>query len=446
MKYSMAAVIIAGSIFVNINAPAEAAVPVVWDGTAGISSNPTLPVGVRRWEEGNWTKEGMTGLTANDAIGQDGTTGGRGGVDIVIGLGHTVYHDQNRGLPEGVAGGLGDFKPRMDLFGPGSLTITDGATLWMDAHTDTDGRWTRVGMDINLDNGTLLRTLNPAYCPGGGNPCSVSGGRIIYGYQNELLPNTRIDITLTNGGEINSHGKVVYGNPDFISTTNPSAGHNAGIEVHTTINDGIMDLTGGNAYDDFFGLVNGEIIFFYLWDGVTNTAKNETYDVNFTGPGQIIVDNGLFVVDQDSTGTFNPKGGLQPDLFTSYTYENLWTLGILQANGLSGMTGATFGDYFTVTGSPGAADYTLTSLLAPPGQDGDHNGDGVVDLADYVTWRKDPSAFGGDPDGYDEWRANFGEPGAGSGGAVPEPMGILSVVLGAAALVTWRRSPRSKVI
>jgi hypothetical protein len=55
---------------------------------------------------------------------------------------------------------------------------------------------------------------------------------------------------------------------------------------------------------------------------------------------------------------------------------------------------------------------------------GDYNGDGKVDAADYVVWRK----FDGTPAGYDRWRANFGAT-AGSGAAidsagnssVPEP-------------------------
>jgi hypothetical protein len=38
----------------------------------------------------------------------------------------------------------------------------------------------------------------------------------------------------------------------------------------------------------------------------------------------------------------------------------------------------------------------------------DYNGNGTVDAADYVLWRKDPASFGGDPGGYDTWRANFG--------------------------------------
>lgn len=60
---------------------------------------------------------------------------------------------------------------------------------------------------------------------------------------------------------------------------------------------------------------------------------------------------------------------------------------------------------------------------------GDYNHDGQVDAADYVVWRKSPADFGGDPDGYNTWRENFGRSG-GSGGvlfesAVPEPASVV---------------------
>src|SRR4030095_3770800 len=106
----------------------------------------------------------------------------------------------------------------------------------------------------------------------------------------------------TNGARIEMEGKMTWGNPNFLETPvdNPSTGHNPGVGMHMTINNGTLDLTGGNIYDDFFGLVNGELVFFYEWNGVANSAKNESYKINFTGPGSIIVDNGLFVVEQDA--------------------------------------------------------------------------------------------------------------------------------------------------
>jgi hypothetical protein len=65
------------------------------------------------------------------------------------------------------------------------------------------------------------------------------------------------------------------------------------------------------------------------------------------------------------------------------------------------------------------------------GLSGDFNANGKVDAADYVTWRKNPAANGGDPAGYNTWRGNFGAgPGSGLGStfAVPEPGSILFVI------------------
>jgi hypothetical protein len=73
---------------------------------------------------------------------------------------------------------------------------------------------------------------------------------------------------------------------------------------------------------------------------------------------------------------------------------------------------------------------------------GDYNNDGQVDAADYVVWRKNPNAHGGDPAGYNTWRMNFGA-GAGSGAlsgdvAVPEPATPLLLLLGIVAMFRAR--------
>jgi hypothetical protein len=305
-----------------------------------------------------------------------------------------------------------------------------------------------MDINVNLDNGTLRTTHTPGFCPP--SECSASAGRIIFGYNNDLLPNTILNWNITNGGRIEMEGKMTWGNPDFLEEPDdPTSGHNPGIGMHMTVNNGTLDLTGGRLYDDFFGQVNGEMVFFYEWNGAAGTPKNEDYRLNFTGPGQIIVDSGLHVIEQTSTGAFVPKNGLAPNNYASITYQDLWNLGILQANGQSGLTGATFGNYFTVSGAPDEVDefgglvvdnsnYTLTSLLAPPGLEGDHNGDGAVNAADYVAWRKRPGAYGGDPDGYDLWRENFGEPASGSGGGVPEPAGLMLGIFAIVALSVRR--------
>lgn len=65
---------------------------------------------------------------------------------------------------------------------------------------------------------------------------------------------------------------------------------------------------------------------------------------------------------------------------------------------------------------------------------GDYNGNGIVDAADYVLWRKNPATFGGNPSGYNTWRAHFGQTaGSGAGatlnGAVPEPATLVLLMI-----------------
>jgi hypothetical protein len=69
---------------------------------------------------------------------------------------------------------------------------------------------------------------------------------------------------------------------------------------------------------------------------------------------------------------------------------------------------------------------------------GDFNGDGTVDSADYVVWRKTDGTQGG----FDLWRAHFGETAGGgaratddtSGAAAPEPASALILMVAAAGL------------
>jgi T5SS/PEP-CTERM-associated repeat protein len=87
-----------------------------------------------------------------------------------------------------------------------------------------------------------------------------------------------------------------------------------------------------------------------------------------------------------------------------------------------------------------AQSVVLTVLSALPG---DYNGDGTVDAADYIVWRKND----GTQQGYDTWHANFGET-VGSGAeatdgtsraAAPELSTDLFAVLGLAYLSGVRR-------
>ena len=73
------------------------------------------------------------------------------------------------------------------------------------------------------------------------------------------------------------------------------------------------------------------------------------------------------------------------------------------------------------------------TLLTAPSLPGDYNLDGTVDAADYVWWRK----YDGTPQGYDDWRAHFGETAGGGSGVsanatVPEPATLVLLMFAAA--------------
>jgi hypothetical protein len=73
--------------------------------------------------------------------------------------------------------------------------------------------------------------------------------------------------------------------------------------------------------------------------------------------------------------------------------------------------------------------YTTGTLsVASTGIPVDYNLNGTIDAADYVA--KKPGAFGGNPDGYNNWRADFGQSiGRGAGtstnAAIPDPATVM---------------------
>jgi hypothetical protein len=93
-------------------------------------------------------------------------------------------------------------------------------------------------------------------------------------------------------------------------------------------------------------------------------------------------------------------------------------------------------------------NYGVNSLVlevAAPGLTGDYNGDGTVDAADYVVWRKGLGTTY-TQEHYDLWRASFGAVAADGSSAspltgeplittVPEPHGFVLMLLGSAALL-----------
>ena len=119
--------------------------------------------------------------------------------------------------------------------------------------------------------------------------------------------------------------------------------------------------------------------------GGNGTMIQETFSaltsspINFTGPGSITVDeSGILNMscidfDQDANNCLDWSDD------DPVTYQQLWDVGILQANGVTGPDGD-FDQFFSVSGSLGQADYTVNSKVG--GLRGDFNNDQVVNATD----------------------------------------------------------------
>ena len=422
---------------------------VTWDGTT--SNN---------WTEGNWTYDDLvnpvqTGATAYVASREWGSKGGR---DITIGGGAQVVYDWYNFID--VDGDYRTFHTRVRN-GPGGLTITDGASLSIivDGRIDTLAGSSADGMAsefdaqfLNLDNGTLIRGFDPNASgtdPLTGNPIlpGTSGGPLAFGTsQGDDPRNTsgeeqgaqwasESEINLTHGGQIINNGQMWFGYWSAPIVDRKTYDRT----ITMTINDGTVDLTGGNVNtpkedpnDDF---ANADLIFTNYED------LNHTYRINFTGPGSITVDNGIINAHLVSGSGTGPFGSYLPSDWIDLNlveYEDLWDAGILQAHGLSGLDGETFSDYFTVTGVYNGADYTLTSKVLA----GDYALSGNVNGFDFLKWQRGESQDPLSAADFAYWEANFGTsagPLSGAIAAVPEPSTGVLLVMAASMFFGFRR-------
>ena len=300
----------------------------------------------------------------------------------------------------------------------------------------------------------------------------------------------------TSSGQINLLGGLIEFTRDLANNASGFISGNGTLIVRNgLVNRGTISFSGSaNVIGDTTNAAGGKVIsgggdatIFY--DDVTNNGEIRTSTDGFTIFYGSVSGGGTFT----GTGTVNFEGDLNPGISAAAVqfagdvifgseatlqvelggsvlgtqYDHIRVAGDLALDGSLNVTlindfQPTIGQSFNILDWLGTRTGTFSSLSLPAlagltwdtsqlyttgvlsvaaGLAGDFNGDGSVDAADYVVWRK----FDGTPSGYDEWRSNFGatlDSGSTvawpSHAAVPEPASTLLLLFGAAAGI-WRR-------
>jgi len=199
---------------------------------------------------------------------------------------------------------------------------------------------------------------------------------------------------------------------------------------------------------------------FYFWgegnDSSTLPGRNATHSEEQWLLGQLQKMNQKFVsqgvpVLLGEFGAMNRTGNpeltgnnLDLHLASRLDYHQLIvdtanSLGIAPYYWDNGFTGTNGSGIFNRNTTTATDPDTVTALTGGPVLPGDFNGDGSVDAADYVVWRKGLAA----PMDYDAWSSNFGrtlDGGSAASTSAPEPPALVMLIIGIFAM-----SPRNQL-
>jgi hypothetical protein len=190
-----------------------------------------------------------------------------------------------------------------------------------------------------------------------------------------------------------------------LDTTNHST-----VDRHTLIaTPGFGSLSGGVAPDYFLNPAADGVLFNPNADSITITFLGSGDSITFSGAS--LPKDGIHSLTDSGAVGFPPGSpNISSTVNSPTNFEN------------------------------GSGSVNLGGSTSP-----DYNGNHAADLADYPTWRKNPSGFGGNPAGYVNWRSNFGNAvpaDALSGALVPEPTAIGGILMGIGLLAMRRRTRR----
>jgi hypothetical protein len=296
---------------------------------------------------------------------------------------------------------------------------------------------------------------------------------------NTLANSGEIDFQAGVGGTrflsadaVNNSGTLNVNAPTNFSGANSALTNSGHIHIAsgtslTLSNSGSFNQTAGETQDDGTLAVTPGTDDVKIQGGILHGTGTVTGKLQVSGTGQISPGDSIGTLSVTGNVSFS-AGSLSEELGTAGspgTSDLLAITGNLTLSGTSALalTGGAASGYYKIITYSGtlsgtfnsvtsgyAADYSHTGeirVVAVP-LPGDYNGNGIVDAADYVVWRKAGAAAYLPNDltpgtvnasDYDVWRAHFGQTaGSGSGAStntgVPEPATLVLLRFVAAGL------------
>jgi autotransporter-associated beta strand protein len=348
-------------------------------------------------------------------------------------------------LHDGVSQGI-TFRPTFSGSGfnyAGPVVVDNGAGTRKTVLTSTNGASTTQtwsgDMTAGTNGGTYLREV---------------GGTTVLG-------GSTVSVGITNKSEIVFDRSTTQ----LFSGAMTGAGNLTKNGIGTLTVTGTSNYTGSTSLNQGVTLVNGSLT------GTSGVTVSSGATLGGIGSISSAVTNNGTIAPGASVGTLTTGavtmadnshllielGSIADRLTVNGNLDLSSALDALDFSGLPSLAGSwtlvsysgtRTGTFDTVTNLPagytlnyGAASNSAITLVAPSA---DYNGDTNVNLADYVTWRKDPGSFGNDPNGYARWRESFtpapvAGPSLDGAAAVPEPATLSLVLLGLGLIAGSRR-------
>ena len=367
-------------------------------------------------------------------------------------------------------GGFTKLGDGLATFGTGLKTYT-GATVLSGGRfrMSLTARPTATS-SFTINAGAQLDLITTGVYTFGSGPLNLNGNGAVTGpfspFPGAIRNDTNLEATITNSVVLQSNTLIHVQGAATGSTTlsgNVSGvGQLAFIASNSDNNLGKLVLTGTNSYEGGTLSRGGTLI-----AGAASITAFGTGNVTIQSGGAIFGGaTSKLTIETGATNAINDlatlslAGSLTPDGIANDGYADLGTdinetVGALILGGTAYTLPGTYG-----SASSGAdhqfdeffAGLGKISLAAVASVPGDFNGNGSVDAADYVLWRKggplqnEVSNSGTvDDQDYLDWRARFGNPTPGSGsgletaGGVPEPATLSLVGLAVALIGILRR-------